>query len=192
LVKLEQINSEFNMVIRNLVWLSAGLFLAGCVTARSPEPSPSFAVMPAKGKSYEAFQNDDRVCQQSAQNSVNNQSPQENAAQATVNGAVAGTAVGAASGALIGAASNQSGQGAALGAGLGLIAGTMVGSASGSRDARAIQGRYDIVYAQCMKAKGNEVVASEIADPVIIRERRPIYVYPDPYWCCGPYYRRRW
>jgi uncharacterized protein YcfJ len=149
--------------------------------------------MPAKGKTYEAFEQDDRTCQLAAQNAVGAASPEGQAQQSTVNGAVAGAALGAASGALIGAASNQSGQGAVLGGGLGLLAGSAIGSSTGSQEGRAIQRRYDVVYAQCMKTKGNEVsVPDVVVEPSVVYERRPIYVYPEPYYDRYPRYRHGW
>jgi uncharacterized protein YcfJ len=181
----------FDLLRRSVgVAITVGL-LAGCATARPP--APSLAIMPGKNKTYEAFQKDDRVCQEAAEQAVGGQSPTADAQQSTVNGAVAGAALGAASGALIGGASNNAGQGAVLGGGLGLLAGSAIGSSAGARDARAIQNRYDVVYAQCMKTKGNDVSLPDAVDEThVIYERRPIYVYPEPYGCCGPYYRRHW
>jgi hypothetical protein len=70
------------------------LMLSGCATM---PPGPSVLVMPGNGKPFEAFQADDSVCRQWAQNQAGwnaNQTVNEN----VVGGAIAGGALGAASG----------------------------------------------------------------------------------------------
>ena len=97
--------------------LSVVLMLSGCATF---PPGPSVMVLPGNGKPFEAFQADDSVCRQWAQNRTEwnaNQTANENLA----GGAIVGGALGAASGALIGAASGNVGPGAAIGAGAGLL-----------------------------------------------------------------------
>jgi Glycine-zipper domain len=132
-----------------------GLACAGCA---SPGPAvPSFAALPGKGKSYEAFQRDDQYCQASAQQAIGYQSPGEAANQAAVGTAAVGTALGALAGAAIGSASGHVGAGAALGAGTGLVAGSAVGAGNARAAGGSVQARYDTVYAQCMAAKGNRV-----------------------------------
>jgi hypothetical protein len=99
--------------------LSVVMLLAGCATF---PPGPSVMVLPGNGKPFEAFQADDSVCRQWAQNRTEwnaNQTANENLA----GGAIVGGALGAASGALIGAASGNVGPGAAIGAGAGLLGG---------------------------------------------------------------------
>ncbi|MDB5643568.1 MAG: hypothetical protein JWN07_2885, partial [Hyphomicrobiales bacterium] len=70
--------------------------------------------------------------------------------------------------------------------------GALVGSNSAREAGGAVQGRYDLAYAQCMSARGHDVI--EQAPPprrevVYIERREPVYVYPRPYtW--GPGYRR--
>jgi hypothetical protein len=164
---------------------SAGAFclvLGGCA---SPGPAaPSFAAMPGKGKTYEAFQSDDQYCQGSAQQAIGYQSPGEAANQAGVGSAAVGTALGALAGAAIGSASGNMGAGAAVGAGTGLLAGSAVGAGNARFAGGSLQARYDTVYAQCMTAKGNRVAA-----PYVVAE--PAYVDPRPYYW-GPGYYERW
>ncbi len=132
------------------------LSLAGC--AITGPAAPRVAVMPGKGKSYEKFQREDAYCQNAAQAAIGGQSPGVAANEAALGGAVLGTGLGAATGALIGAAAgNRPGTGAAIGAGSGLLLGTAVGSGNARQAGGAIQSRYDVVYTQCMAAKGNDV-----------------------------------
>ncbi len=168
------------------------LALAGCASTRPA--SPSLAVMPAKGKSYESFQRDDDFCQMNAQRIVGGESPGQAANDATVNSAAVGTALGALAGAAIGSTSGNVGKGAAIGAGTGLLAGALVGAGNGREAGGAVQQRYDIAYGQCMQAKGHDVVQSAPPPPppqvtYVYERREPVYVYPRPhYW--GPGYRR--
>ena len=174
------------------------LTLAGC--ASTQPASPQVGVMPGRGKSYAAFQRDDNYCQGAAQQSIGYQSPGEAANNQAVGGAVVGTAVGALAGAAIGAAAGNAGAGAAIGAGSGLVGGSIVGSANARDAGGALQGRYDTVYAQCMSARGNRVMAPDAPPPsYAMGAPAPIYVSPRPYYWGpgvdygpGPYYRRGW
>jgi hypothetical protein len=133
--------------------LLAAVSLAGCATM---PPGPSILVMPGNGKSFEAFQVEDGVCRQWAQNQAGwnaNQTVNENVA----GGAIAGGALGAAAGALIGAASGAAGPGAAIGAGAGLLGGAFLGATQAPRAGYEVQRRYDNAYQQCMYAKGNQI-----------------------------------
>jgi hypothetical protein len=156
------------------------LAVGGC--ASTGPTGPSFAAMPSKGKSYEAFQRDDQYCQESAQQAIGYQSPGEAANQSAVSSAAVGTALGALTGAAIGSMSGNVGAGAAIGAGTGLVAGSAVGAGNARAAGGSLQARYDTVYAQCMTAKGNRVAVPYVAEPV--------YVYPRPYY--GGYYRPGW
>ncbi|MDB5643984.1 MAG: hypothetical protein JWN07_3301 [Hyphomicrobiales bacterium] len=165
------------------------LALAGC--ASTGPAVPNVAVMPAKGKSYEAFQRDDAYCQANAQRAVGYQSPGATGNDEAVRSAAIGTGLGALAGAAIGSASGNLGRGAAIGAGTGLLAGALVGSGNAREAGGAVQGRYDLAYAQCMRARGHDVIAE--APPrrevVYVERPAPVYVYPRPYhW--GPGYRR--
>ena len=165
------------------------LALGGC--ASTGPATPHVAVMPAKGKSYESFQRDDDFCQANAQRAVGYASPGEAANDSAVKSAAIGTGLGALAGAAIGSASGNLGRGAAIGAGAGLLTGALVGSNNARESGGAVQGRYDLAYAQCMRSRGHDVIAQ--APPqrevVVIERREPVYVYPRPYtW--GPGYRR--
>jgi hypothetical protein len=167
--------------------------LAGC--ASTGPATPHVAVMPAKGKSYDAFQRDDDLCQQSAQRAIGYQSPGEAANDSAVKSAAVGTALGALAGAAIGSTSANAGAGAAIGAGTGLLAGSIIGANNGREAGGTVQGRYDLAYAQCMRAHGHDVIADAPPPPrdvVVVERREPVYVYPRPYyWGSGyrrPYY----
>ena len=123
------------------------VLLGGCV---SQPMGPSIAVMPAPNKPFEVFQQDQGVCTQYADQQV------AGGAQAA-NGNAVGTAVittilGAGLGAAVGG-----GSGAAIGAASGAVAGTALGAGPAGADQYGLQQRYDIAYAQCMYAKGNQV-----------------------------------
>jgi uncharacterized protein YcfJ len=166
---------------RSLCLVSLGVLCFACGGCASPGPAtPSFAAMPGRGKSYEAFQRDDQYCQSSAQQAIGYQSPGEAANQTTVRTAAVGTAIGAIAGAAIGSVSGNVGTGAALGAGTGLVAGSAIGAGSGDAAGGSLQVRYDTVYAQCMTAKGNRIGGPPVAEPV--------YVYPPPYYWGPRYY----
>lgn len=167
------------------------LALAGC--ASTGPAAPTVGVMPAKGKSYEAFQRDDNYCQAAAQRQVGYRSPGEAANTSAVQSAAVGTALGALAGAAIGSASANMGRGAAIGAGTGLLAGSLVGASNARQAGGAVQDRYDMAYAQCMKARGNivEMDAPPPVREVVVYERpRPVYVEPVPVY--RPYYRPRY
>ena len=77
---------------RSLCLVSLGVLCFACGGCASPGPAtPSFAAMPGRGKSYEAFQRDDQYCQSSAQQAIGYQSPGDAANQTTVRTAAVGT-----------------------------------------------------------------------------------------------------
>ena len=57
-----------------------------------------------------------------------------------------------------------------------------------------IQARFDNVYAQCMQARGHQIINPPAPrETVVVYERpEPVYVYPrhDPYYRRDGYYRR--
>lgn len=126
-----------------------GIALVGC--AQMPV-GPTIAVMPAPGMPFEVFQQDNYFCQQYAQQ-VLGANPNKVASDQVAGGAVAGAAIGAAAGALLGGNSNA----AAGGAATGLLFGTAVGAGNASDTSYGLQRRYNIAYAQCMYAKGNQI-----------------------------------
>lgn len=111
---------------------------------------PSVAVMPAPNKPFSAFQDDQAVCKNFADQQV------AGAAQSANNQALGAAAVGTLLGAGLGAAIGG-GHGAAIGAASGAGAGTLFGASQSSGENLSIQQRYDIAYSQCMYARGNQV-----------------------------------
>ena len=112
-------------------------------------------VMPGRGKSFEAFEYDDRGCRDFAASRVHTDARRAN--DSAVTGAAVGTVVGAATGAAIGAAAGDPAMGAAVGAGVGLLGGTAVAANESEYGRWSVQQRYDAAYTQCMYAQGNAV-----------------------------------
>src|ERR1700749_3195669 len=127
-----------------LAALSAVVLLAGCAT----EPmGPMVPAMPGKGKGMEAFQQDEAYCENYASNRASGKVKQANDSE--LRNGVVGAALGAGIGALAGNTN-----GALIGGGIGAV----LGSASGAGyDQAHVQRVYDIAYAQCMQARGNDV-----------------------------------
>lgn len=131
----------------------AALTLAAC----TPVPTvPHVMAYPGRGKSLYEFDADDANCRSWASSRIE-ASPGQAATDSTVSGAAIGTLLGGAAGAAIGAAAGNPAMGAATGAGVGLLGGTSYGAANGQAAAWSLQRRYDVAYAQCMDASGNEV-----------------------------------
>ncbi|CAL62661.1 Conserved hypothetical protein [Herminiimonas arsenicoxydans] len=124
------------------------VLLAGCASAPT---GPSIAVMPGAGKSFEQFNVDDIVCRQYAANQTGG------AVQSANNKAVGSAAIGTVIGAAAGAAIGGSHRGAGTGAGAGLLVGSAAGANASQYGTYGAQRSYDISYAQCMYAKGNNV-----------------------------------
>jgi Glycine-zipper domain len=139
----------------SIALLIAASALGACAVA--PPTGPSVMALPAQGKSFEQFQQDDATCQQYASARIGNGSPQQAANESGVGSAVVGTAVGAAAGALIGAAAGNPAAGAAIGGGSGLLLGSAAGVSNAYASGAALQHRYDMAYVQCMSAKGESV-----------------------------------
>ncbi len=149
--------------------LSALVMLEGCVT----QPyGPTVPVMPGKNRSFGEFQRDDADCQDYADSRVAGQAHRAN--NRALTDAIIGTALGAGLGAAVGG-----GRGAAIGAGSGAVVGTAVGSSDSRYSQESLQGRYNIAYAQCMKAKGHEVPGFE-DEPGYGDRRRYYGDYPPP------------
>jgi uncharacterized protein YcfJ len=125
------------------------LALAGCADVPT---APTIAVMPAPGMPFAVFQQDDANCQQYAQAQIGANAKHEANSQVAT-GAIAGTVIGAAAGALLGGGRN----GAQGGAATGLLFGTAVGAGNAQDAGMSMQRRYNIAYAQCMYADGNQV-----------------------------------
>jgi len=93
--------------------------LTGCSVA--VPTGPSVAVMPAQGKPFEVFQNDNAVCMQYARAQVGDD-PQHAGQTELAASAATGAVIGAAAGAALGDSSHAAG----AGAGAGLLMGTAI------------------------------------------------------------------
>jgi hypothetical protein len=127
--------------------VAAAALLAGCVT--QPE-GPTVDVMPGQGKSFADFRHDDRDCQDFASDRVAGRADSAN--DHAILSAIIGAGLGAALGGAIGG-----GNGAGIGAAAGGVAGTAYGANQSDYAQGNLQRRYNIAYAQCMAAKGNDV-----------------------------------
>jgi uncharacterized protein YcfJ len=107
-------------------------------------------VLPAPGKPFPAFAEDDAACRTFASAQVSGGPEQANSA--VIGSAVVGTLLGAALGAAIGG-----GRGAGIGAASGTVIGTGAGASNNTWSQMSLQQRYNIAYMQCMYAKGNQV-----------------------------------
>ncbi|MHB8883131.1 MAG: YMGG-like glycine zipper-containing protein [Thermodesulfovibrionales bacterium] len=139
-------------IVLVLIVVMALSVLTGCATVPA---GPRVMVLPAPGKPFEVFQEEDAACRIWAGRQIG--MTQEELDQETARSAAAGTAIGAGVGAAIGSAYGHAGRGALIGAGVGLLSGLSAGSDSGRMYGWAAQRRYDIAYSQCMYAKGNQV-----------------------------------
>lgn len=148
----------------------ASVLLLACLTGCAAIPQgPTLAVLPSPTKPYEIFQADDVACRSLAASTVSQEVQDANnraagsallvAALATAAGAAVGAANGGGyhHGGYYGGGGGGAGSGAAVGAGLGALGGAAVGASSSNDSQDGIQRRYDIAYAQCMYAHGNQV-----------------------------------
>jgi len=127
--------------------IAALLLLDGCATQPM---GPTIAVMPAPGKPFARFQQEQATCQAFAQQQTAGGAQQANNQQVLTG--VLGTALGAGLGAAVGG-----GRGAAIGAGAGAIGGTAVGAGPAQYAQMSLQQRFDTAFAQCMYSYGNQV-----------------------------------
>lgn len=141
--------------VKQVAVLTGALALGACAVA--PPTGPTVMALPAQGKDFAAFQQDDMTCRQYASVQTGGTSPQQAANDSAASSAVVGTVLGAAAGAAIGAATGNPAAGAAIGAGSGLFLGGASGLGAASYSAEALQQRYDMSYVQCMAAKGESV-----------------------------------
>jgi hypothetical protein len=158
------------------------LSLSACAVA--PPTGPDVMVMPAQGKSFAEFQQDETTCRQYASQQIGYASPGQAAADSGVNSAAIGTLLGAAAGAAIGAAAGNPALGAAAGAGGGLLFGSAAGSNAAQISGADLQRRYDMSYVQCMSAKGESVPAM----PATASTAHPSGSYSYPYAAYPGYY----
>ncbi len=121
------------------------LSLAACV---APPMGPTIPVAPGPGKTFDAFSADQGFCQQYAYSQT---APGAYAANnQAVGSALIGTVLGAGLGAAIGG-----GRGAAIGAASGAGLGTVVGASNSAYAQMSLQQQYDVMYGECMSARGN-------------------------------------
>ena len=152
-------NSNFKKIGQICALAIATIVMVGCA---STPVGPSLTVMPAPGKPFDVFKNDDKECREYAQNSLNT-TADEIAAKNTAKTAVVGAVLGAVAGAVAdGGSSRNVGTGAAVG----LLGGAAMGAAGGGDASKEVQRRYDIAYQQCMYSKGNQVPGYAIQKPV--------------------------
>ena len=112
---------------------------------------------PGPNKTLDRFDADQAACQEYAAAQI---SPAVAAANSqSIGGALLGAAIGAGLGAGIGAAAGNAGRGAAIGAASGGALG-IIGNAGGAPYAQEpLQQQYDIMYGQCMAARGNSAAS---------------------------------
>jgi hypothetical protein len=134
-------------VVTGLSCVAALAVLAGC--AMQPV-GPTISVFPAPYKPFDVFLADQDECQDYAASRT------AGAAQAANNRALGAAAVGTALGLAVGAATGD-GRAASFGAASGAAVGTAVGASQSDQANFSLQRRYDVAYAQCMYAKGNQV-----------------------------------
>jgi hypothetical protein len=167
--------------------LASTLALSACAVA--PPPGPSVMAMPGHGKSFEAFQQDDGYCRQAATAETGGASPAQAANNSAVGSAVVGTALGAAAGAALGSVGGAVGAGAAIGGATGLLAGSAIGAGNAQASAGNLQRRYDMVYMQCMSAKGDTIQGPPAGYAGGYGPGYPPgYAYAPPYGYPPPYY----
>jgi peptidoglycan hydrolase-like protein with peptidoglycan-binding domain len=138
--------------------LSSALLLSACAT----QPiGPTVQVMPAQGKPFEKFAQDETTCKSYADGQIAGAVKQANDNALTTG--VLTTALGAGTGALLGG-----GGGARVGTAAGAAAGADAGASSAAAAQGTIQQRYDAAYSACMYSKGNQVPGFEpaVAAPV--------------------------
>jgi len=127
--------------------LALVLTVGGCATQPM---GPTVQALPASGKPFQMFQQEQAACKGYAQTEVQGQ------ADAANNKAVGSALLGAALGAGLGAAVGG-GRGAGVGAAAGGAVGTGVGADGANNAQLSIQQQYDNAYSQCMYSKGNQV-----------------------------------
>lgn len=158
--------------------LCAALLLSGCAT----EPlGPTARVLPALGKPFQVFQQDQELCKQFADGETAGGAMMSNVKQ------LGTAALSIALGAGLGAAVTQrhGGQGAAPGAALGALAGAVTAARGSGRDQNGLQGRYDLAYTQCMFARGNQIPGPARGVSPGFAARPMPSVMPGPYASFG-------
>jgi len=130
-----------------------GAALAAVMALNACAPTvmvPTVAVMPGTNKPFDQFTADQQACQAYANAQTAPLSAQANTQ--AVGGALLTTVLGAGLGAAIGG-----GRGAAIGAASGAVVGGSMAAQSSALAGMSIQQQYDVLYSQCMYARGNQV-----------------------------------
>ena len=136
--------------MRHLTIFTAAALLAGCAT----EPmGPTAKVMPAPGKPFEVFAQDQAACKDFATGQTNGGAPMANLKQ--LGTAAVSTALGGGLGAALSGA-----HGAQIGGAVGSVAGGGLAGRGSSVDQKGLQSQYDLAYSQCMYAHGNQVAGA--------------------------------
>lgn len=157
------------------------LALGACAVA--PPQGPNVMALPAQGKSFEAFQQDDMLCRGYASQQIGGTNATQAANDSAVGSAVVGTALGAGVGAALGSLGGAMGAGAAIGGATGLLAGSAIGAGNAQAAGGNVQARYDTAYTQCMYSRGNTVQSA----PTGYAGGYPAGYYPAPYYGPGYY-----
>ena len=128
----------------------ATIALGGCVT---PPMGPTARVLPAPGKPFEVFAQEQAMCKQFAAGEVDGDATTANLKE--LGTAALSTALGAGLGAAV-----HGQRGAGIGGGVGAIAGALSAGHGSAREQYGLQGRYDLAYSQCMYSRGNQVAGA--------------------------------
>jgi len=135
------------------VYARLGSAMAAVIALSACAPTvmaPTIPVMPGANKPFDQFAADQQTCQAYANSQTAPMAAQAN--NQAAGGALLTTMLGAGLGAAFGG-----GRGAAIGAASGALVGTSVAAQNSSLAGMSIQQQYDIFYAQCMYARGNQV-----------------------------------
>jgi hypothetical protein len=160
-----------NFMNKTGLLLMSAAAIAGCASV-PPTTGPTVAVMPAPGKPFELFQEENAYCKQYAQAEMGVVPGETD--RGTRN-AAAGAVAGAVAGALLGDSRNAAGTGAAAG----LLIGAGSGNESTDRNRMSLQQRYNVAFEQCMYAKGNQV-PGYASQPYYPQPPPPSGVQPAP------------
>ena len=127
--------------------MAAVLALSACAPTVM---APTVPVMPGSNKPFDQFAADQQTCQGYANSQTAPLAAQAN--NQAVGTALLTTALGAGLGAAVGG-----GRGAAIGAASGAVVGSSIGAQGSTLAGMSLQQQFDVYYAQCMSARGNQV-----------------------------------
>ena len=162
----------------NSIIALAGAAIALTACAIPPPVGPSVVALPPKGGDYGQFQQQDASCRQNASASTGYADPTIAANQAAAGTVALGTLAGAGLGAALGAVAGNPGAGAAIGAGAGALVSGGAAANAAAASGYGLQQQYDVTYAQCMTAAGNDV---QLPEPGV-GGAYPVYGYGSPYY----------